>query len=280
MAAAALRHVALRRRGLTLLELIVVLVVLIAAAGIVLPLLPNMLGRAETSSGATNIAEVSKWVQTYEMLNSLSPMDWDALVDNTGTPYPFLDPVTIGDIAVDSGLTAAEATALNSLTSAPVWRLQLMNTALVAPNTNITFSPYPTTGAPPVPVSAAANGLTPAAGVKLLILTPQGQQKMNFNSDGTTNAGKYLVFGFGARAQLVGQTVADAPVAFRDDGGKTPDQSYCRYGVVYKVSTNASGTSIPLSRGRFAGVIDFRETGIATTNNTIQEYYNLNAAGS
>lgn len=48
------------RRGLTLMELLVVLVILIALAGIVIPQLPSMLGRAETSSGATSQTETIK----------------------------------------------------------------------------------------------------------------------------------------------------------------------------------------------------------------------------
>ncbi len=69
-----------RRAGLTLMELVVVMVILIALAGIILPLFPSMLTRAHTSSTATNIAEASKAVQLYYNMYSGYPNNLDNLV--------------------------------------------------------------------------------------------------------------------------------------------------------------------------------------------------------
>ncbi|MEZ6106265.1 MAG: prepilin-type N-terminal cleavage/methylation domain-containing protein [Pirellulaceae bacterium] len=43
------------RRGLTLIELVVVLLILVGLAGVVIPAVTNMVGRTHTSSGAANI---------------------------------------------------------------------------------------------------------------------------------------------------------------------------------------------------------------------------------
>jgi Tfp pilus assembly protein PilE len=51
------------RAGLTLMELIVVLVGL---ASIIIPLMPNMLFRTHNATGAVNMQEISKSVQTYQ----------------------------------------------------------------------------------------------------------------------------------------------------------------------------------------------------------------------
>ena len=66
-----------RRRGLTLMELVVVMVILIALAGILLPLFPSMLTRAHTSSTATNISEANKAVQLYYNMYSAYPNNLD-----------------------------------------------------------------------------------------------------------------------------------------------------------------------------------------------------------
>src|SRR5262245_40365227 len=125
-----------RRRGLTLMELLVVLVILIALAGILIPLLPSMLGRAETSSGATSQTEIAKWVETYEQLYLSYPQDWDALTDASGN---FLQSGYVrggSDVQSDTtGLTAGEAAAL---TTCGIGRLQ----AMTATPANKTFDPY------------------------------------------------------------------------------------------------------------------------------------------
>src|SRR5262245_31586503 len=179
------------RRGLTLLELVVVLVILIGLAGILVPMLPSMLGRTETASGATNHVEIGKWIQTYEQLYQGYPKDWDALTDGT---------VKIayvrggGGVALDTtGLSADEAAAL---TACGITRLQKMvdgtSGSSATPPANKTFDPYDND-------DYAANGLAPAAGVKLVVLTDAGKKSLNL-SDGTANSGKYVVFGFGKRA--------------------------------------------------------------------------------
>ena len=255
------------RRGLTLLELVVVLVILIGLAGIVVPMLPSMLGRTETASGATNHVEIGKWIQTYEQLYQGYPKDWDALTDGTVK----IAYVRGGaGVTLDAGLTAGEAAAL---TACGISRLQKMvdgtSGSSATPPTNKTFDPYDND-------DYAANGLTPAAGVKLVVLTDAGKKSLNL-SDGTLNTGKYVVFGFGKRATILGKVTANAPVVFRDDGNKTPDKVYCRYGVVFEV-TNSAG--VTLERARFVGTCNFKGGGVFTADDDLEEFNELNRGGA
>jgi len=48
------------RQGLTLLELVVVMVILVALAGILVPMLPSMLGRAHAVNHSANVSEMNK----------------------------------------------------------------------------------------------------------------------------------------------------------------------------------------------------------------------------
>ena len=73
-----------QRRGLTLIELIVVLMILIALAGVLIPMLPSMLTRAHNSTSATNLGEICRAITTYQQLNGQYPNNWDALTDSNG----------------------------------------------------------------------------------------------------------------------------------------------------------------------------------------------------
>src|SRR5262245_2478800 len=112
----------LSRRGLTLLELVVVLVILIGLAGIVVPMLPSMLGRTETASGATNHVEIGKWIQTYEQIHFGYPQDWDSLTDAASGKR--ITWVRGGSGLMDGTLAAGEDAAL---IDCGIGRLQLMD---------------------------------------------------------------------------------------------------------------------------------------------------------
>ncbi len=255
------------RRGLTLMELVVVLVILIALAGILIPLLPSMLGRAETASGATSQTEIVKWIQTYEQLRFQYPQDWDSLTDASGT---FLQTGFVrggGEVISDSGgLSAAEA---GALIGAGIGRLQ----AMTATPANKTFDPYGN-------ADYDLNKITPAAATKFVILDVTGQKRLGLARNGTADAGKFVVFGFGNRASIIGKTTSNAPVVFRDDGNKSPDKVYCRYGVVFQVSINDGVKVTPLDRARFVGVCNFKGDHIATSDEDLEEFYDLNRGGS
>ena len=73
-----------RRRGLTLIELVVVMTILIALGGLLIPMFASMLTRGHTSTCATNIGEVAKAVQQYQLLYGSYPTDLDSLTDGNG----------------------------------------------------------------------------------------------------------------------------------------------------------------------------------------------------
>ncbi len=73
-----------RRCGLTLMELVVVLLILAALAGILVPMLPNMLSRAHTATGATNTGELAKAVQLYQASYMKYPDNFDSLLNTSG----------------------------------------------------------------------------------------------------------------------------------------------------------------------------------------------------
>ena len=81
------------RRGLTLLELVVVLTILVALAGILVPMVSNLLPFTSSSAGATNATEVEKVVQLCLSLpqtntpGQYNPLD---LLDNVVSRHALL----------------------------------------------------------------------------------------------------------------------------------------------------------------------------------------------
>ncbi|MFO0930877.1 MAG: type II secretion system protein [Gemmataceae bacterium] len=137
----------LRRPGLTLMELIIVMTILIALAAIIVPLLPGLIGRAERAARATNSQEIYKTIQTFQAAWTKYPNDWDALTDGTTTPLTWLDGTdgVHGNIGLGANgplaVTQLTGPQTNALRGSGINRLQLFsNTAPVG--TNVTFNPY------------------------------------------------------------------------------------------------------------------------------------------
>ena len=70
-----------RRRGMTLLELVVVMGILVGLAAILVPLMPNMLRRAHKATDATQSGELAKAIQTCQAATYSYPDRWDSLTD-------------------------------------------------------------------------------------------------------------------------------------------------------------------------------------------------------
>jgi type II secretory pathway pseudopilin PulG len=286
------KHGALRRRGLTLMELVVVMSVLIALAAIIVPLLPGLLGRAERASRATNSQEIYKTVQLFESMYSHYPTDWDALGDGSATALPWLDGTdgVHGNIGLGASgplaITQLTGPQTNALRGAGINRVQLF--AATAPTTNngqdVTFNPY----ADPNDRSSATGALTLAANgtPNLVTLTAKGQFQLNLSDNATSSTGTYVVFGLGKRTSLIGVGMNEAPVNFFDNAALSPDSRYSRYGVVFQVSgvspTNATaGATAPIidfAHAKLVRVFRFGGT-LGTGDDAIRDFWKDVSAG-
>ncbi|MBL8795432.1 MAG: prepilin-type N-terminal cleavage/methylation domain-containing protein [Planctomycetia bacterium] len=268
-----------RRPGLTLIELIVVLVVLVALAGILVVSLPSMLGRAHTASGATNIGEVTKFVQVYEQLYQSHPTDLDALTDTTSTAIPDYLPshggtVLGGPTVVTSHpLTDEQAEALEH---AGITRLAPMHPSrgdFTAANTP-TFNPY---SGPSVNV---------AEDVRVLRLSEafvEGASGLVSEADQVNTFGDvYILLGFGKRCSMVGKVTTEPPTHFGDSAEENAANVYSRVGLVYRVSRGAGTSGSPVSadmkRAVFIGAVGLHGDGPVGGGAHIEEYYNITRA--
>ena len=251
------------RRGLTLIELIVVLVILVALAGILIPMLPNMLGRAHTASASTNCSEINKFVQTYQQLYSSYPQNLDALTDTTGSAVPdyILNGATPVQLSMHA-LTPAEASALSLSGVTTLAEMQPNRAALAGQSP--TFNPY------------MGNLITVAAGTNVIQVSEDAVENVaGLVSDDPTKTGDvYVAFGLGKRCTMIGKVVSDPPTHFGEGAGVTPNDTYARYLLIFRVARgNGTATPTPLERAVFIGTADLGPEGISGTDGHLQEYY-------
>lgn len=219
------------RRGLTLIELTVVLLILAATAGVLVPRLVGYSGRAHGASGSSNIQEVSKAIALFEANTGAQPDGWDSLLqgaDGARTPYlatveaPATPPIVAG------ALNAAEA---DALTAIGVTSINNMDDGTGA-GFNATFSPN----------DGTAEAIADTAEVALLSPTA-------ITGLGLATGNRYVTFGLGNGVNMIGSVMLDAPVHF-PEGGEKPESVYLRWYVVYDLG---DGVDTP-ERARFVGV--------------------------
>jgi len=246
------------------MELIVVLVILVALAGVVIPLLPNMLGRAHTSSGATNSSEVTRLVQTYEQLYQGYPNALDNLA-GTSAVIDYLPGVAAGQITVGS-LQDTEAAALVAAGITRLADLYDTKANLTANGGTPTFNPYKGT------FQAVAKGLSVTYLKEAAAEAPTGVVRDEPGNTGDV----YVILGLGKQSTAIGKVMSDAPVHFSDDAAGTAANVYGRLGLVFRVARgNGTATPTPLDRAVFVGAVSFHDEGITTTDAHLAEYYSI-----
>jgi type II secretory pathway pseudopilin PulG len=281
------------RKALTLIELVVVMTILIALAGLLIPTFAAMLTRGHTSTCSTNIGECSKAIQQYQQLYGGYPSNMDALSDGT-TLINYLAngaalPVSNGGPGTNQGagqitgitLTAAEAgtpTAPGTLTNAGLATVQKMFAAWpgTAGGFDPTFNYYADYANPGL---ASANALTLTAGSVVGGLDPTANpnavaicQKLNLPL-----TGRYIVLGIGPRCSMVGRTMQSPPVHFGDTPVLNPEFGYERICAVFEISDTANPN---FTTAILVAVGPIHDSGLGTTNDELQNWYQLQQNGT
>jgi prepilin-type N-terminal cleavage/methylation domain-containing protein len=249
--------------GLTLMELIVVLVILVALAGILIPMLPSMIDRAHTATGATNTAEVNKFVQMYEQLYQSYPSSLDALTDQAGAAIADYVPNGMGQLQVIT-LNAGQAAALQK---AGITQLAEMvaTKAAFGPNNDPTFNPY------------TGNLINITNSTKVVSVTENAVEMVaGLVQDDPLNVGDiYVVFGVGKRCTMIGKVMAEPPTHFAETASGNAANAYARIGLVFRVTRGSPGAPTNLDRAVFVGAVELMDEGIAGSDAHLKQYYNI-----
>lgn len=242
-------------RGLTLIELVVVLAILVALVGLVLAFFPGLLGRASSSTSASSAQDIARAAQINYTTTLSYGTDYDSLIDNaTGnTLYSLVPAPALAQLAAYT-LTADDVSALARLGITSVRHLNA-----TVPN-DATFNVSSATS------TALATGVS-VARVAAAATAVQTALRGNV-TEGATPI--YMVFGVNKFASIVGvgRLLQDAPVRAGASATENPATSYQRYGLAFLVDgTGAARTA------RFLGAVSFTATGIATAEGNLQQYY-------
>ena len=262
-----------KRRGLTLMELVVVMAVLAAVAGILVPLLPNLLRRAHKATDATQTGELSKAVQTYQASYMSYPDNLDLLTTGTGGFAPFLptdDGNVFGGFVTSGTLTTDELKALGRV---GIQYLQPLATTTGGANFHPTMNPYPAgttvlTNQISVATATSTNFAILANNATIDGFNPTFLQSVRYNDP----TARFVVFGVGPRSAMVGTVVQDAPMSVPQNKNLTPDRTYSRVGLIFKVS----GVEVERSeRARFVAAVALEDDELESTEKDIIGYYEV-----
>ena len=238
-------------RGLTLIELVVVLAILVALVGLVLAFFPGLLSRASKSTSATSIQDIAKAVQINYSTQLSYGSGYDSLLNAGGaTLYSNLTANVSAQLTRDT-LVAADAAALSALGIKNIYH---MTSTATDATFNVTQTGTVVQVTTSVPVATISN------------TTVQNTVRGNYTPQGTA---VYVVFGVNKGATIVGSNsiLQDAPVRAGADANENPTTSYQRYGLVFLIDGTTTRTA------RFLGAVAFGSAGITTAEGSLQGYY-------
>lgn len=246
------------RNGLTLIELVVALAVLVALAGIVSLAAPGLLRRSSAAAGAASADGLNRAIEIHRILNGTYPDGFDSLLEAPYTLYRRLPAGSLRQLR-PRDLDNADRPILRAAGITTTWRH----------DTNVTDG---VTFAPPTGIKAFD---ATAAGVAADDMAELHPTRVNVNAlfgAGTrkgTPTEVFLVMGVGARCTLVGPEggLIDAPVSFGGTVGTHPARFYQRYGVVFRLDR------ADREKLRYLGAVVFDDDGIKTAGTKVQGWF-------
>lgn len=241
------------RRGLTLLELIVVMMILVAVAGILVPAITGMVGRSHTSAGAANIAECANAIQRYEAQYLRYPNMLDSLKE-TLAGADATDFLGLGDELV----AAIEPVDLDAATLAALNDAGITTVGLHADPSATADATFQVTS--PGDLDATT-----------VLLGPTAAQQVAMGLEAVGVAGKYVVLGIGQQNTAIGKTMLEAPVHFPENGTENPADVYNRFLAVFQILSN-DATPAPLEKAQFVGIMSPHAGAL---NNHLEHYFHL-----
>jgi len=217
-----------RDRGLTLIELIVVMAILVILAGLTLPKLDVFKLKANKAQAAANITAVANYVSAFRVQHDVYPDVWDSMLDSTSntTLYPQLHPSLTGGVggsATKMSTSTITADELKSLNRVGILTVVDNDPSVSFPNNSGTSGPRTlTTGDTVVTVNAA----DPKGAAIIDTFYPDGA--------GVPSGKKIAVFALGPRSNMIGDVLVAAPFYANAD----QLTQYARFLVAFELSSS------------------------------------------
>jgi len=245
------------RRGLTLLELIVVLAILVALSGMVVPLIQGLGYQTNASTNAAVVGDVNGSVGTFHTRFDKYPNEWDSLLNASDGIYSKLHPNLMNaspSILQTATLSDLQADSLNVM---GVYQLRDHVEGSLSPNT---------TGTGMRSIAAGSQVVT----LNKTSLTSSGTMSGELFSvrelSETNAANDYVVVGLGTATTMRGSVMTDVPLIH----GADPSNHYARVLCVFMVpGTDSGATAFP---AKYVGC--FLPDGSSLRNN-LDRYHNV-----
>jgi len=270
---------------MTLLEVTVILTILVALAGLMIPFFSTTIrNSAQDSTSAISLAEMDKLMQLYYSLFHKEPNNLEALINGvSGTSS--LDPDCSGAVAaadkVYCKIICATCFSPLVLTTEGLTSLNLAGiTSLYYNDPDTEDATLHSTLIPEKAPSAVAQVIMPAtwnggAGATLedYLAAVFGSASRKFDG----NCYDYVAFGIGNQSSLTGTVMASAPVYFSDQPGETGQTlKYNRFVALYQVDKTTTAfapiqAANPLGgsrKGCVAGIEPAKFVGSVVAGNT------------
>jgi len=248
-----LQKQAVRTRGLTLIELVVVLAVLVALVGMVLAFFPDIVRKASASTSANTSKDIGRTLQIKFTTQQTYGNGYDnlaagaaALADGLVGYGPFRNATNL----VIAKPTTQDVTAFQSVGISGLYSVAGTNT----------FS-----------LTRVAQPL--ADTLDVVTLAPTAPSILSLAPDAVSVTNRvYYLFGLGQPCTAVGPGgFQDAPVRAGEVAIDNPVQRYGHYGVIFMTEPGAIANTRRVS---LLGVVALAYDGIRPVSTSLQSYYN------
>jgi len=245
------------RAGFTLIELTVVLVILIALAGILVPQLSGYINRSHSAASSTNIGEITKFFQLYDLKYLKGyPNNYERGCTDTGAAP---NKGSVGTLAFVIGSEGSAAVFARALDAGQV-------SALASKGITSVLNMQATVPAGSSATFDAADEVTGPVALntsdKVLFLD-RNFVKSAFGLAPDPSE-EYVAFGIGSDCTAVGKVMIEAPLHFDQ---VDPVDVYSRFFVVYAVPTKGAAASF---NARLVGALGSE---LSSLSAEIAEYY-------
>lgn len=222
------------RRALTLIELVVVLAILVALAGLAVPMFGGLASQTNGSTNAVVVGEVNSAIGTYFSRFDGHADGWDSLLNSSDTLFSKLHPAlttsaTLSGSILSStpqSLTNLQAESLNTLVGID-YLTDADETSGLSPNT-------PGTQQRPVEVGRKVVMLNRNSALAAEAFGISSQNSDLWPHD-------FVVVGLGGATGIRGQTMMEVPLVLSAD----PSERYARVLCVFLVPGSSATTTFP-----------------------------------
>jgi prepilin-type N-terminal cleavage/methylation domain-containing protein len=226
-----------RRRGFTLMELLVVIGVLALLAVIAIPRVIDNYERSRSATQAYSTADISRHIEVFFALNHKYPDGWDSLMADGGAMYSRLSPDLNSPRTLLTTVTIT-SDQIDSLQGAGISHAFLHDESSTSYSASGTDRRHIDTGSghdgtPNINTLVAINSTAGSEGLSMLV-NDFGLNPNRSASDTTLpriSANTYIVFGIGPKSTLVQSQLQEVPFMEHSNSAR----SYSRALAVFEV---------------------------------------------